>query len=267
MLNADPALWHYGEEFNAQRVEAEHNQFVDLLQKLQIEILWMDGDDREIADSVFTYDASLVTPAGAILMNPGKPLRKGEQELHRAFYAQHGIPVVGEVTGEGSAEAGDTLWLDDHTLLIGRGFRTNQRGVDQIREMVSALGVNVIVFDLPVYKGESACLHLMSLISLVDRKTALVCASLLPTALYQYLKSNDFELLEAPFSEFENSGTLSNNVLAASPGHCIMVAGMHQTKALLESAGIKVAEFNGDALCIGCEGGPTCLTRPVLRHE
>ena len=48
-------------------------------------------------------------------------------------------------------------------------------------------------------------------------------------------------------------------------GSLIAVAGFPKTKAAMEAAGCTVATFEADALCIACEGGPTCLTRPVLR--
>ena len=265
LLGADPQAWHYGESFDPSAVEHNHAAFTRRLEEAGIEILWMKGDDHGIADSVFTYDASLMTPAGAILMSPGKPLRAGEQELHRAFYQAQAIPILGEITGAGRAEAGDTLWLDETTLAIGRGFRTNTEGIRQVTALLEPLGIAVKNFDLPVYGGEAACMHLMSLVSLVDTNKALVCAPLMPVGLWQLLKDKGFQLIEAPYDEFQASGTLSLNLLATAPGRCVMVEGFPHTRRLLEDAGIEVRTFDGTALCVGCEGGPTCLTRPILR--
>ncbi len=265
LLGADARAWHYGPSFDPGAVTSNHAAFARILEEAGIEILWMEGDDRGIADAVFTYDASLMTPEGAILMAPGKPLRAGEQELHRAFYEAQGIPILGEVEGSGRAEAGDTLWLDATTLAMGRGFRTNPEGISQVAALLRPQGIEVKSFDLPAYGGEAACLHLMSLVSLVDRGKALVCAPLLPVGLWHLLREKRFALLEAPFEEFRESGTLSLNVLAIAPGRCVMVAGYPGTRRLLEAAGIEVRVFDGEALCVGCEGGPTCLTRPLLR--
>ena len=225
----------------------------------------MPEDDGGIADAVFTYDASLMTPKGAVLMSPGKALRAGEQNVHRMFYAEHQIPIIGEITEDGRAEAGDTLWLDDTTLIIGRGFRTNTAGAQQLGDIMAGIGIDTHVFDLPVYTGVDACLHLMSLISLVDTRTALVCMELLPVGLFELLTAKGFTLIQAPFSELEESGTLSTNVLATALAKCIMLDGQPNTYAALIAADIDVRLFSGDALCIGCEGGPTCLTRPLLR--
>lgn len=264
---ADARLWNYGSSFDRRELGAEHAAFSGLLESAGVEILWMDGDDRGNADAVFTYDASLVTPAGAILMNPGKPLRAGEQALHREFYEAQEIPVIGEISGEGHAEAGDTLWLDTKTLAVGRGFRTNPAGISQLEALLALIGIEVHAFDLPVYHGAGACLHLMSLVSLVDTRIAAVTLPLLPVGLYSLMRQLDYHLVDISRDEFEKSGTLSANILALGPGRCIMLDGYPETRAALEAAGIEVSVFGGQALCVGCEGGPTCMSRPILRDN
>jgi len=265
LLEADPAMWHYGSNFDRHKVLSQHEAFTDLLTDYGVDILWMEEDNPNIADAVFTYDASLVTPAGAILMNPGKPLRQGEQFLHQAFYEHFKIPVIGEINGNARAEAGDTLWLDSKTLAMGRSFRTNQLGIDQMIEILARQGITVHAFDVPFYQGSAACLHLMSLVSLVDTKTAAICDMLLPVGLYQLMHDMGFNFISLPFEEYKASGTLSGNILTIAPGECIMIDGFLDTRNVLEAAGINLKVFKGDALCIGCEGGPTCLTRPIYR--
>ena len=267
LINVDPVKWHYGPLFDPKKVAEVHSNFVEILEDSGVEVYWMSENGFEIADSVFTYDASLMTPEGAILMSPGKLLRRGEQNIHKIFYEKENIPIIGNVDSDGMAEAGDTLWLDSQTLIIGRGFRTNPNGIKQIKELLKPQGINTYVFDLPVYLGKSACLHLMSLISLVDTSSALVCLPLLPVGLLDLLLEKNFSLIEAPFDEFESSNTLSTNVLATSPGECIMLESVPKTRKVLTASGIKVRVFKGDPLCIGCEGGPTCLTRPLLRDS
>ncbi|MEM7562671.1 MAG: arginine deiminase family protein [Pseudomonadota bacterium] len=265
MLDADAAVWHYGPTFDRNKVLDQHAAFSALVEGHGTEVLWMEDHGSEIADAVFTYDASLMTPEGGVLMNPGKPLRKGEQELHRTFYEANGIAVFGEITGDGTMEAGDTCWLDEKTLAIGRGFRTNQAGIEQMTEIMAKQGVTVHAFDLPVYQGAAACLHLMSLVSPVDTRTAVIHETLFPVGLYQLMQSMGYQLINLPADEYEASATLSGNILALAPGVCIMIDGFPHTRAAIESAGVQVSVFNGEALCIGCEGGPTCLSRPILR--
>lgn len=265
MLSADTDKWHYAKELVPEKLLAQYQGFVDVLEGAGSEILWFGDEDDGLSDSVFTYDPSLVTPAGAILMNPGKVLRKGEVALHQSFYNERGIDVIGQIEAPGSAEAGDTLWLDDHTLAVGRGYRTNQAGIDQLSAMLKRQNINVVQFDLPVYHGKAACLHLMSVVSLLSDNLALVHAPLMPVALYQLMEEMGFTLLEAPVGEFENSGGLNLNVLATAPMKVIAVDGFPKTHKLMRDAGCDVQVFAGDEISIPCEGGPTCMTRPILR--
>ena len=175
------------------------------------------------------------------------------------------IPIIGKLSDPAIAEGGDMFWLDKETLVIGKGFRTNQIAIEQITSMLSKINVEVVSFDLPFFLGREACLHMMSLISIVDEKKALVYFSLLPVGLVQLLEKKGYDLIEAPEDEFISSKGLNINVLAIKPGICVMISGCPKTKRALEKKGVTVYTFEGDALCIGCEGGPTCLTRPILR--
>ena len=265
LKEADPILWHYSSAFDPNKIEFIHKSFVDLLIKSNIEVFWMTEEDTGLADSVFTYDPSFMTKFGAIILSPGKKLRKGEQEIHRQFYKENNIPVIGEIKDDGIAEGGDIFWLDEKTLIVGKGFRTNQNGVDQLTSILKIFKIKVYSFDLPVFMGQDACLHMMSLISMVDTKKAIVHSPLLPVGLLKLLNEKKIELIEAPLNEFTSSSGLSINVLATAPGECIMLSGLPETAKALTSSGVNLNLLEGDALCIGCEGGPTCLTRPLLR--
>ena len=265
MANADPAVWNYGSALNGETLAQQHAAFAEIVEASGAEIEWLPDNQDGLADAVFTHDPSLVTAKGAILLNMGKPLRKAERGAHAAYYDQAQVPVLGEVTAPGTAEAGDCLWLDENTLAVGRGFRTNQAGIDQLTNLLSPLGVDVLAYDLPVYKGAQACLHLMSIISLLAEDLALVYEPLMPASFYQLLQERGVELLAAPSEEFEASHGLNLNVLALSPRHGVMISGFPRTQALMEEAGCRIQTFDGAELCIKCEGGPTCLTRPVRR--
>lgn len=266
LLTANASEWHYGPSFDPGKVAEQHAAFAELVARGGADILWLDENDNGNADAIFTYDASLMTASGAILMNPGKNKRKGEQFYHRDFYQSQNIPVIGEISGEATMEGGDTSWLDEKTLAVGRGFRTNQAGIDQLAEILAHQDVAVVAFDLPVYYGAAACMHLMSLLSFVDSNIAAVMMPLLPVGLYKALDQRGIRMIELPVEEYEASLTLSGNILATAPGQCIMIDGFPETRAALEAAAIEVAVFDGDALCMGCEGGPTCMSRPILRR-
>jgi dimethylargininase len=265
LLSADMAVWHYAGPLDGAAIESQYAAFADLIAASGAEILWLDGASDGLADAVFTHDPSLVTARGAVLLRMGKTLRRPEVTLHEAFYVAAGIPVLGRIEAPGLVEGGDCVWLDDTTLIVGRGFRTNQAGVDQLTGLLAPLGVKVCGFDLPTGAGAEACLHLMSLISLLDHDLALIHRPLLPAPLYQLLRDRGVALVEAPDDEFAASNGLCLNVLALAPRRGVMIDGFGGTRSRLEDAGCRVETFPGDALCIPCEGGPTCLTRPVLR--
>jgi len=265
LATADPQVWHYADPIDLDRSRAEHADFVALLEASGARVDFIDDVADELPDSVFTYDPSLVTRRGAVLFNMGKELRRPEADLHGAFFEGLGIPIVGRVQAPGMVEGGDTLWVDDATLAVGRGYRTNDEGIAQLTAIMASIEVEVVPFDLPVYNGAAACLHLMSLVSLCADDLALVHVPLMPVRFLQLLQDRGYAVVVAPPDEFEASLGISCNVLATAPRRIVMVDGSPKTRAALEAAGCDVATFSGVDLCNKTEGGPTCLTRPLLR--
>ena len=265
MRRADAKEWHYGPGFDPARAAAEHDGLAALVQDSGAAVEWLSDDDDGLADSVFTHDPSLMTDRGALILSMGKALRRFEPSMHEAAYKRLGIPIVGRVELPGTVEGGDCVWLDSKTLCIGRGVRSNQDGIQQVANILTPLGIRVYGFDLPLWKGEEACLHLMSVISPLADDLALVHSPLLPAAFWHMLGQRGIRLIEGDPDEFRDSFGLSLNVLPTSPRDVIAVAGFPKTKAAMEAAGCTVRTFAADALCISCEGGPTCLTRPILR--
>lgn len=266
LRRALPEDWNYGPAFDAERAIDQYERFAALVAQAGPDVIWIEDNGDGLADAMFTHDPSLVSDQGAILLNMGKDRRRSETDLHETAYARNGIPVLGRITGSGTVEGGDCIWLDRQTLVVGRGVRTNQAGIGQLSQILSPHGVAVHGFDLPLWHGEDACLHLMSIISPLDEDMALVYAPLLPVALHAMMKDAGYRLIHAPESEFAASNGLCLNVLPTAPGQVIMVAGFPETTRMMEEAGCNVSTFEADALCIACEGGPTCLTRPILRR-
>lgn len=264
-FEADPELWHYTRRLDAARLAHQYELFTHHIERAGAEIEWIPAADDGLADSIFVFDPSLMTPHGAIVLRPSKSLRVPEAALHETLHNRLDIPVLGTIEEPGTAEGGDLAWLDETTLLAGRGFRTNQAGIDQLRDILGPLGVEIRVFDLPMWRGSAACLHLLSLMSPLDRDLALVYPPLIPVALYQTLRERGFECLEANEKEFMASGGLSVNVLALGPRKCLTLAGFPRTLRTMKDAGCEVTCFMADALCLPCEGGPTCLTLPLWR--
>ena len=259
--SADPVKWHYTATPDLNRARAEHADFVALLERGGADIIRHDAPLTDRADAIYVHDPVLVTDRGAILLRMGKPLRSGEEEAVGAALEAAGVPVLARLEGEARAEGGDCLWLDHRTLAVGLGFRTNAKGLRQIQQ---ALGDAVDVFpvQLPYDQGPVACLHLMSLISLVAEDLAVVYSPLLPVPFWELLRARGIRLLEVPPEEYAAMGT---NVLALAPRRCLMLEGCPVTRARLEAAGCEVLTYRGEEISRKAEGGPTCLTRPVLR--
>jgi N-dimethylarginine dimethylaminohydrolase len=172
------------------------------------------------------------------------------------------VPIVGEITEPGSLEGGDVVWLDERTIAVGRGYRTNEEGILQLRSMLADSIDEMIVVPLPHWRGPGDVLHLMSLVSPVDRDLAVVYSPLLPVPFRERLLEGGYALVEVPAEEFDTMGT---NVLALGPRDCVMLAGNPRTRAALERAGVRVVEYVGDEISVKGAGGPTCLTRPLAR--
>ena len=192
----------------------------------------------------------------------GKELRRGETEATKSFLKDLGIPILGEVSGDGRMEGGDVVWLDEKTIAVGRGYRTNYQGIEQLREMTKDIVDEFIVVELPHGDGPDECLHLMSVISMVDKDLAVVYSKLMPVSFRELLLERGIELIEVDDEEYANLGS---NVLALAPRLCLMPAGNPKTKEKLEKAGAKVFEYQGNDISFKGTGGPTCLTLPVTR--
>ena len=265
MRHAKPAEWHYGPGFDAARAAHQHKAFADLVAASGAEVEWLTDEDDGLADSVFTHDPSLATDHGAVILSMGKALRRREPGLHEQAYAPHGRadPRPHRSAGHGRRRR---LRLGRRQDAGDRARRTHQRGGHPPDGGAArAQGIEVIGYDLPLWHGEEACLHLMSVISPLADDLALVYSPLLPAAFYQLLKARGIRLVEGDAQEFHDSFGLSLNVLPTAPREVIAVAGFPRTAAAMEAAGCRVQTFEADALCIACEGGPTCLTRPVWR--
>jgi dimethylargininase len=258
----DPVRWHYSGRPDLGIAQQEHDALVNILSEAGAEVLYHDELQADRADAIFVHDPAIVTDHGAIILKMGKHLRRGEEAAMARRFEEVGVPILYELHGEARAEGGDLLWIDHDTLAVGQGFRTNEEGLRQLREALEPLGVAVIAVPLPYYGGPEACLHLMSLISLVHYDAAVVYPPLLPVPFWRYLRERDFRFIEVPEKEFESMGP---NVLALAAGKCLMLEGNPITQRRLEEAGCEVFTYQGNEISLKAEGGPTCLTRPILR--
>ncbi len=254
--------YHWRSAPDPARTIAQHVAFRAVLTDAGAEVVLGRAAVPGDPDAIYAYDPILMIDAGAILLRPGKEGRRDEPTAVAKDLVVAGVTIVGELEAPASAEGGDMFWLDATTLLIGRGYRTNDAGIDQIRSLVEPTGVTVHAFDLQYFHGPAECLHLMSFISLLDHDLAVVFLPMMPVKLVQLLQERGVAFVEVPQEEFD---TLGPNVLALGPRVALAIAGNDETRRRMESAGVDVRVFPGDELCRKGDGGPTCLTRPLAR--
>jgi N-dimethylarginine dimethylaminohydrolase len=239
-------------------IAREHEAFCALLESAGAEVVLAESA-ADNPDAIYTYDPALVSDEGALLLHPGKKCRRAEVDAMADDFERAGVPVAGRLREPEWAEGGDCCWLDARTLLVGCGYRTNAAGIARLRELLPE--VEVVVFDLPHWHGRDEVMHLMSLLSPLAPDLAVVYEPLLPTRLAQLLVARGVELVAVPDEEF---GSLGSNVLALAPRVALAVEGNPRTRERMERAGVEVLTYRGAELSKG-DGGPTCLTRPLLR--
>ena len=238
---------------------AEHEDLRAILEAAGSEVV-VSSHDPGNPDAMYVYDPVLVGRQGAVLLRPGKEGRRTEPDAIAAALAAADVPIAAELTEPAMVEGGDTVWLDEETLLVGIGYRTNSAAVGALADAFP--GVDVIAFDLPHWNGRGEVMHLMSFISPLDRDLALVYPRIAPVRLLDLLAERGIEVVEVPDEEFETQGP---NVLALGPRRALALDGNPETRRRMERAGVDVVVYRGEEISRKGDGGPTCLTRPLLR--
>lgn len=233
----------------------------EILERAGAEVIKLPPGEGLTLDSIYTHDALIVTPRGVVKPRMGKPQRRNESAVNASALEKLGIPAAGEITGEGKVEGGDLVWIDRYTLLAGVGYRTNLEGIRQLGELAGG-DVEILWFDMPHFKGRSDVFHLMSCLSPLDHDLAVVYPPLMAVRQIEFLESRGIKFVEVPPEEFDTMGC---NVLALGPRHAMMVEGNPETERRMRKAGVKVEVIKGTDICRKGEGGPTCMTRPLVR--
>ena len=225
-------------------------------------VYYLPQDERTGLDSIYTHDPLKITKKGAIYFPMGKALRSKEYLATKAYLESIGVPTLGEIKAPGKMEGGDVLWIDEKTVAIGRGYRTNDEGIRQFKELTKDIVDEYIIVPMPHGEGEDACLYLMSIISFVDTDKAVVYSKFMPVFFREYLLEKGFMLIEADDDEYDYLGT---NLLALEPGKVILIKGCSKIEKKLKDLGLTVMTYEGKELSYRGTGGPTCLTCPITR--
>ena len=240
----------------------QYEKFVDILNDNNVEILYIPEDEKTSLDSIYTHDPMFMTPNGAVIGNMGKKQREPETSMMKNYLAEIGIPIFGEIDNEGTLEGGDVIWVNDNTAAVGLTYRTNNKGINQLRKILSSISVDLICVDLPHWNGPVDVLHLMSLISPLKEDLFLIYEKLLPIGFLKLLNNLDIKTISIADEDYDSLGC---NVLPLSTTKCLITSGNDKTFKIIEENGIEVIEFQASEICYKGSGGPTCLTRPIYR--
>tara|TARA_B100000378_G_scaffold243650_1_gene213560 strand:+ start:1691 stop:2593 length:903 start_codon:yes stop_codon:yes gene_type:complete len=261
-INKQFSRLNYFEAPNFNKAISDYDKFVGLLISFDIELHFLPKDNSTSIDSIYTHDPCVVSNNGVILCNMGKKARLAEPNTMEDYFKSIQLPILGRIKAPGTLEGGDVVWIDEKTIAVGEGYRTNKEGIKQLKHLLSDQVENVISVPIPHWSGPEDCLHLMSNISPIDHNIFLVYSRLLPVPFRKYLLDRNIELIDVPDEEYESMGC---NVLAVAPRKVIMINGNLITKQLLEKKEIEVYTYDGAEISIKGAGGPTCLTRPFVR--
>lgn len=254
---------HYTAAPDLDRAIAQHDVLVRHLRDSGCTVEEMPAHSSTGLDSIYVHDPVVMAGNGAVLLRMGKPARRGEDEAFAEWFAAAGVPVIGRIQPPGVLEGGDVVWIDHRTVAVGEGYRSNASGIAQLRSILGDTVDSVVAVPLPHWNGASDVLHLMSILSPVDTKTAVVYSRLMAVPFRQYLIERGWTLIEAPDEEYDLMGC---NVLPVAPADVIMLEGCPITKSRMEAAGIRVRTYPGSEVSVKGGGGPTCLTRPIHRE-
>ena len=262
IINKQYSGLNYSEAPNFNKAIFDYEKFTKLLISFGIELYFLPKNNSTSIDSIYTHDPCVVSNNGIILCNMGKKARLPETNHIENFFKSIEVPILGKIKVPGTLEGGDVVWIDEKTIAVGEGYRTNFEGIKQLKHLLSNQVQDVISVPIPHWNGPKDCLHLMSNLSPIDHNLYLVYSRLLPVSFIKYLLDRNIELIDVPDEEYESMGC---NVLAVSPRKVIMISGNSITKQLLEKKGVEVYTYDGSEISIKGAGGPTCLTRPFLR--
>jgi len=256
------------EEFNYagcpdyQKVIEEYNVFEKIIKDHVPNVYYLPEDGRTGLDSIYTHDALKITKKGAVYFNMGKLPRSGEPFASEDYLKSIGVPTLGRIVAPGTLEGGDVLWVDEKTVAIGRGYRTNDEGIRQFKEITKDVVDEYIVVPMPHGDGPDYCLHLMSVISPIDHKKAVVYSRYMPVFFRQYLVAKGWTLIECNDEEYDYLGT---NLLCLEPGKCVLIEGCPEIEKKVRDSGVTVYTYPGHELSFKGLGGATCMTCPIER--
>ena len=242
-------------------LERQHAAFVELLDGLGVEVEVAPALEGQV-DACYMHDPLILSGQGGIPLNMAKPARQREPSHAAEELGKLDIPVLGTLEHDAYADGGDRFWLDDTTAAIGLGYRTNRKGAQALQALLEPEGIHVETYDMPHDEGPAHVLHLQSFLSAATESLFVVYEPLAPVRLLTDISERGIDWVAIDRESYLNMGC---NVLAVRPGVVVMVDAAPTARKALEQRGVEVHVYEGSDISLKGDGGPTCLTAPLLR--
>ncbi len=239
-------------------VREQHDAMAEAYRAAGVGVHYVEPAEVPPPNQMFCADLMLMTPSGAIVGRPASPVRAGEERWVARRLGELGIPILRTVAGTGAFEGADALWLDEETVLVGRGLRTNEEGAAQVEATLAEQGVRTVLVDLP-----HASMHLMGEIRIVDRDLAFVRRGRCPWRAVQALEAAGFEIRFFPSEEEARRG-MAHNFVVLGPRRVLMPAGNPRSRGAYEAAGVECVSVPLDQIARAA-GAIGCLTGVLER--
>ena len=242
--------------------EKEHNEImvkewqtlIDAYKENGVEVVEMEPQ-AELEVQTFARDFGAMIKEGAIIGKFRHPARQNETAAYEAKLKELGVPIVARCNA-GCFEGGDFWMIDEHTLAFGLVDRTDQAGVDNLREQLQKLGYTVV--GVPVAPEH---LHLDMCFNIVAPKVCLATKSVLPFWFLRMLERRGFNIIDVPEELIAKHGC---NVQALGKNRVLGIANNVSVNEKLEAAGVEVIKLPLEQI-LKAGGGPHCMTYPVQR--
>lgn len=247
------------ERLDADIAAAQHDRLAETYRSAGVQVHYVEPPSTPDPNQIFAADLLLMTPEGAIVGRPASTVRAGEERWIARRLSEIGIPILRTISGVGTFEGADALWIDPKTLLIGRGLRTNEAGIAQLSELLNPMGIETVVVDLPI-----GTMHLMGMLRIIDRDLAIAWPERLAISAVQLLKNKGYSVEFIP-DEKEAVQGFALNAVTLGPRKILMAAGNPITQEFYEYLGITCVTVNVDELA-KATGSIGCLTG-VLHRE
>lgn len=254
--DADSALML--QPLQPEALRQEHRALQEVYRQAGVEVHLLTPEGPVPPNTLFCRDLFFLTPEGAILARPASAVRAGEERAIQARLAAMGVPILLSVRGTGTFEGADALWVNEQTVLLATGLRTNEEGAAQVAWVLRQMGVEVVQVGLSY-----GSLHLLGVLNLAGPQLAVAWPGRVPYRAVELLRELGYRVVFLP-DEDEAIHGMALNFVPLEPYRVLMPAGCPRTRALYEAEGLLCQELDISHLRRAA-GGMGCLSG-ILRR-